>query len=217
MTVSVLAHAQFINNAVGATGLTVTVDVDRHTRSDGTRTMLVTAGAATEGRNGMYWYLLTGADLTLYDYVVMFKTAGTADQKQIASLWSSYSLDNTAAIAAIPTTAPDNASITAIKAKTDNLPASPAATGDIPTANITAIKAKTDNLPASPAATSDIPTAVQIDTRLSGAHGAGLWTGAAGTGPIQWTYTLTNSIDSLPVPQAYVWVTTDAAGANIMA
>jgi hypothetical protein len=30
-------------------------------------------------------------------------------------------------------TAPDNASITAIKAKTDNLPASPAATGDIPT------------------------------------------------------------------------------------
>ena len=32
------------------------------------------------------------------------------------------------------TTAPDNAGITAIKAKTDNLPASPAATGDIPTA-----------------------------------------------------------------------------------
>lgn len=31
-------------------------------------------------------------------------------------------------------TAPDNTSITAIKAKTDNLPASPAATGDIPTA-----------------------------------------------------------------------------------
>jgi hypothetical protein len=36
--------------------------------------------------------------------------------------------------------------LAAIKAKTDNLPASPAATGDIPSANISAIKAKTDLL-----------------------------------------------------------------------
>lgn len=36
--------------------------------------------------------------------------------------------------------------LAAIKAKTDNLPASPAATGDIPSANISAIKAKTDSL-----------------------------------------------------------------------
>jgi len=43
-------------------------------------------------------------------------------------------------------TAPANSDITAIKSKTDNLPASPAATGDIPSANITAIKAKTDAL-----------------------------------------------------------------------
>jgi hypothetical protein len=43
-------------------------------------------------------------------------------------------------------TAPDNADILLIKAKTDNLPASPAATGDIPTSDITAIKAKTDHL-----------------------------------------------------------------------
>ena len=43
-------------------------------------------------------------------------------------------------------TAPANSDITAIKAKTDNLPASPAATGDIPSANISAIKAKTDLL-----------------------------------------------------------------------
>ena len=43
-------------------------------------------------------------------------------------------------------TAPANSDITSIKAKTDNLPASPAATGDIPSANITAIKAKTDLL-----------------------------------------------------------------------
>ena len=36
--------------------------------------------------------------------------------------------------------------LAAIKSKTDALPASPAATGDIPSANITAIKAKTDLL-----------------------------------------------------------------------
>jgi hypothetical protein len=36
--------------------------------------------------------------------------------------------------------------LAAIKAKTDLLPASPAATGDIPSANITAIKAKTDSI-----------------------------------------------------------------------
>jgi hypothetical protein len=43
-------------------------------------------------------------------------------------------------------TAPANSDITAIKSKTDNLPASPAATGDIPSVNIAAIKAKTDAL-----------------------------------------------------------------------
>jgi len=43
-------------------------------------------------------------------------------------------------------TAPANSDIAAIKAKTDALPASPAATGDIPSANISAIKAKTDLL-----------------------------------------------------------------------
>jgi hypothetical protein len=72
-------------------------------------------------------------------------------------------------------TAPDNADISSIKLKTDNLPSSPAAVGsamtltsaydaaktaaqasDIPSANITAIKNKTDNLPLSPSATSDV-------------------------------------------------------------
>jgi hypothetical protein len=43
-------------------------------------------------------------------------------------------------------TAPANSDIAAIKSKTDALPASPAATGDIPSANISAIKAKTDLL-----------------------------------------------------------------------
>lgn len=66
-------------------------------------------------------------------------------------------------------TAPDNTSITAIKAKTDNLPSDPADASDVASAfstvnatlatiasyidtEVAAIKAKTDNLPASPAA-----------------------------------------------------------------
>lgn len=75
-------------------------------------------------------------------------------------------------------TAPDNSSITSIKAKTDNLPSDPADASDIASSfstvnttlgtiggyldtEIAAIKAKTDNLPAAPAAVSDIPTANQ--------------------------------------------------------
>lgn len=104
MTVSIIHYAQFINNAVGATGLTVTVDVDRYTRSSAARSQIVTAGSAIEGTNGVYFYNIAAADLTLYDYVVVFKTSGTADQKNIPSMWSSFSLDNTAPIAAIPTT-----------------------------------------------------------------------------------------------------------------
>lgn len=70
-------------------------------------------------------------------------------------------------------TAPDNASITAIKAKTDNLPADPASNTQVNTrmasftytapdnASITAIKAKTDNLPADPASNT------QVNTRMA--------------------------------------------------
>jgi len=73
----------------------------------------------------------------------------------------------------------DTANITAIKAKTDNLPTDPADASDIAasfsTVNATlttlsgyvdtevaAIKAKTDNLPAAPAAVADIPSAATI-------------------------------------------------------
>ncbi len=40
------------------------------------------------------------------------------------------------------------------------------------------------------------------------------WTGG---GAIQWTYTLTSSVDGLPIADADVWVSTDLAGANIIA
>jgi hypothetical protein len=77
----------------------------------------------------------------------------------------------TSRLSAAGYTAPDNANIALIKAKTDNLPADPASNTQVNTrlaasaytapdnTDIAAIKAKTDNLPASPAATGDIPTA----------------------------------------------------------
>jgi hypothetical protein len=85
--------------------------------------------------------------------------------------------------AAVSTRAPETGgNVAAIKAKTDNLPASPAAVGSAMTltsaydaaktaapesgGNIAAIKAKTDNLPASPAATGDIPSASSIATTV---------------------------------------------------
>lgn len=91
--------------------------------------------------------------------------------------------------------------ITAIKAKTDNLPSSPAdetlviaatnaimsrigapagasiaadiAEVEAETDDIAAVKAKTDNLPASPAAVSDIPTAAENADKLLGRNIAG--------------------------------------------
>lgn len=38
-----------------------------------------------------------------------------------------------------------------------------------------------------------------------------------GTGEIEWTYDLTDSVSSLPIIGAQIWATTDIAGANIVA
>lgn len=79
--------AQFTCAKIGKTGLTVTVDVDRYTISDGTRTALVTAGATTEGRRGLYHYRLASADLSLYQYIATFITTNaTVDQQEIPAL-----------------------------------------------------------------------------------------------------------------------------------
>lgn len=78
---------QFVASKAGKTGLTVTVDVDRYTISDGSRSSLVTAGSATEGRRGLYHYRLASADLSLYQYVATFITSdATVDQQEIAAI-----------------------------------------------------------------------------------------------------------------------------------
>jgi hypothetical protein len=46
------------------------------------------------------------------------------------------------------------------------------------------------------------------------------WTGTAevaAVGPIPWTYTVTDSVSGLPIEDVGVWVTSDAAGLNVIA
>ena len=118
MTVAINFYAHFVSSAVGATGLTVTVDLDSVAKSDGARSALVTGGAAVEGIDGYYHYRYATADLDTYDYMCIFKTTGTADQKQIPSMWANYAIGNSAAIAlaAPASTALTNATWTDAKA-----------------------------------------------------------------------------------------------------
>lgn len=88
-------YVQFTKNKVGVNSLSVTFDVERITRSDGTRSALVTGGASsiTIGRRGLYGYVLTGADLTLYDYVATaISTDSTLDSQEVPCLWTLWSV-----------------------------------------------------------------------------------------------------------------------------
>lgn len=76
--------AQFQHSKYGVPGVTATVNVDRITLATGSRTALVTGAAATEARNGVYYYRLAGADPILYDYIVVFLATGVnVDQHEI--------------------------------------------------------------------------------------------------------------------------------------
>jgi hypothetical protein len=75
--------AFFTNEGVGATGLTVTVDVRNPAGTE-----IVTAAAATEIGDGFYSYTLaSGSTTTEGEYLAVFKTAGTVDQAHLPSLW----------------------------------------------------------------------------------------------------------------------------------
>ena len=129
-----------------------------------------------------------------------------------------------------------------IKAKTDNLPTAPADDTSIDTqlatiagyldTEVAAIKAKTDNLPTDPADESLLEAAISavsgldaagvrsavglaaanLDTQLSNI----LDLGGAGSGAITWVYNLKDNLGA-PVADATIWVTSDLAGANVLA
>jgi len=109
-----LAH--FTKDGAAVTGLTVTIDVYEITR-DGTTTQPVNDGACTEVGNGLYRYLLAAASVDANaEYVAVFHTAGDVDQADLPAMWS---------IGRAGTPYLD-ASVAAVKAKTDNLPSDPA-------------------------------------------------------------------------------------------
>ena len=90
-TVTLAFYAQFTASKAGVNSLTVTWDLERVTRADGTRTALQTGAATniTVGRRGLYGYYQTGCDLDLYDYVATAITSDTTvDQKEVPSLWT---------------------------------------------------------------------------------------------------------------------------------
>lgn len=181
---TVCFYAQFTANKIGVNSLTVTWDIDRVTRSDGTRSALVTGGAnsVTIGRRGLYGYVLTGADITTYDYLATAITADTSvDAKEVPALWTLWSISWYDIATSIMSTVGsigklfvDNitASILAVKSKTDLLPADPASDTQVNTrlaassytapdnASITSIKTKTDNLPTDPADESLLEAAI---------------------------------------------------------
>lgn len=57
---------------------------------------------------------------------------------------------------------------------------------------------------------------VQLDAQLSSTHGAGRWA-EQGSGYVAWQYIVNDCITHLPVDGVWVNVSTDAAGANIIA
>jgi len=62
-----------------------------------------------------------------------------------------------------------------------------------------------------------VPTAAEIDTQLSGTHGAGTWGGGGslGAGSISTTVTVDDGVN--PIDGVDVWVSTDSAGTNVIA
>lgn len=130
------------DHIAAVTGVAPTVTISKNGAAFG-----APAGAVSEIGNG--WYALSGnaTDRNTLGGLLIHATATGADpvdDRYTVVPWDPFdgaALGLTRIDAAVTSrlatagyTAPDNASVTAIKGKTDNLPASPAAVSDIPTA-----------------------------------------------------------------------------------
>ena len=159
-------YAQFTASKIGVNSLTVTWDIERITRS-----ALVTGGAngITIGRRGLYGYVLTSADLILYDYVATAITAtSTVDAMEVTALWTLWSLS----------------------------------WHDIAT-SIMSIAGSLGKML--------VDSVDSIASRITTDHGAGSYVSlAAGAGIIAYTYIVTSSVDSAPIPDVTVLVYSDA-------
>lgn len=124
-------YAHFIEEKVGKTGLTVTVDVYRNGSE------IVTAGSATEVGDGLYSYeLASGSNNAEGEYICVFKTAtSTVDQQELPALWvvNKAGVENLdVAVGDAATPAEVNAEVVDVL-RTDTIPDSYASDGSQPT------------------------------------------------------------------------------------
>lgn len=171
----------YTNNSDGTakTGLTVTADIKR-INTDGSETTVATGVSCTESGNGVYRCSTTSTSVAGF-YRAEFITSDSTvaarvlpSETHLIGLGGLENLDAAVSsrLASGSYTAPDNANIGAIKAKTDNLPGSPAAVGSAMTLQdgaITAAKVATGAIDADALATD---AAQEIaDTLLDRANG----------------------------------------------
>lgn len=188
----IIFTAKFVASKVGKDGIAVTWDIDRVTRSTGAVLALVTAGATNVvyGRRGRYGYRLTGADLTIYDYLATAITAdATVDAQELDAVWTLWSLSwhdiLTTALTAV-------GSIGALFVSTLDAAISSRGTAD-----------PGDAMALTAGALSD------VDTELSGTHGAGSWEGGGGAPTVE---EIRAEMDDNSTQLAAIRAKTDAIG-----
>jgi hypothetical protein len=130
--------------------------------SAGTYQLAFVSAGANVGSGSIVWSG-TAEVASSAPSVVQIRQEMDSNSTKLANLDAAVSTRSTLTTGDIP-----SADITAIKAKTDNLPAAPAAASDIPASDITAIKAKTDLLNTDRLA--NVATTNIVGTLLSQAH-----------------------------------------------
>ena len=132
------------------------------TGSAGTYQLAFASAGANVGSGSIVWDG-TAEVASSAPSVVQIRQEMDSNSTKLANLDAAVSTRSTLTTGDIP-----SADITAIKAKTDNLPAAPAAASDIPASDITAIKARTDLLNTDRLA--NVATTNIVGTLLAQAH-----------------------------------------------
>ncbi len=206
MAKDIILAAGFVASGVGATGLTVTVDVWRVATADLAKSEIVTAGSATEIGDGLYAYRVASADLQTYYYYGVFKTTGTADVKNLFSVQLDFAdtpsivslvwAAGTRTLTSFGTLVADVWSYATrlLTAGTNIvLTKGTGVTGfnDLSQPDVrAAVGLASANLDTQISA---IPTVGDINTELSAQHGAGVWGASGGSGDYTVTLTIRNA------------------------
>lgn len=207
--VALTFYAHFVASKQGVTGLTVTVDVYR-VNTSAVATQVVTAGSATEIGGGLYLYQLASGSVTVEgEYIAIFKTASsTPDQQHIPAIWVVSKAGTEYLDAAVSTRLP-TASYTAPSSITGL------------TADVTTILGRTDVATSTRLASADYASttamSADVSTILSRVDVAVSTRLGAGGGSTSYVVTITRPDGTTPISGASCWVTTDSAGANVIA